>query len=159
MYDKEGTFVDRREMLRVKLKSLTAEAKFIRHEERRCAGRKLEQARKRFNFQMQGAREIETPEIRKDAIASVRTEYRLARSKLKPRRKIDPLYEELRLHRIRELRAEARATHIAYALIRGRPLERIETAAKTSPDWARIDRMLAKFGRRGVVYHATQPKA
>lgn len=40
MYDKEGkTIVDRREMLRVKLKSLAEEAKIIRKEERRTHGR------------------------------------------------------------------------------------------------------------------------
>lgn len=158
MYDKNGNLVDRREMLRVKLKSLMEEAKIIRHEERRGAGKKLEQARKRFRVQMKGATAIKNADVRKEAIASVRIEYRLARSKCKPRRQIDPLYEELRLHRIRELRAEARATHIAYALIRGRPIEKIETAAKVQPDWPRIDRLLAKYGQRGTVYHATQVK-
>ena len=34
----EGKIVDRREMLRVKLKSLAAEAKIIRHEERKTSG-------------------------------------------------------------------------------------------------------------------------
>lgn len=38
MYDKTGKIVDRREMLRVKLKSLAAEAKIIRREEKRSHG-------------------------------------------------------------------------------------------------------------------------
>ena len=38
MYDRAGKIIDRREMLRVKLKSLTAEAHIIRHEEHRTKG-------------------------------------------------------------------------------------------------------------------------
>ena len=38
MYDKEGKVIDKREMLRVKVKSLAEEARIIRHEERRTHG-------------------------------------------------------------------------------------------------------------------------
>jgi len=38
MNDKAGVLIDRREMLRVKIKSLTAEAKIIRREEKRTGG-------------------------------------------------------------------------------------------------------------------------
>jgi len=38
MYTKEGTILDRREMLRVKIKSLAEEARIIRREERRSNG-------------------------------------------------------------------------------------------------------------------------
>lgn len=38
MYDKDGNMVDRREMLKVKLKSLAAEAKIIRFEELKTHG-------------------------------------------------------------------------------------------------------------------------
>ena len=38
MYNKENTIVDRREMLRIKLKSLAEEAKIIRKEERKTFG-------------------------------------------------------------------------------------------------------------------------
>lgn len=38
MYTVEGTILDRREMLRVKIKSLAAESKIIRHEELRSRG-------------------------------------------------------------------------------------------------------------------------
>ena len=38
MQDKAGNIIDRREMLRVKLKSLAAEAKIIRREEQRTHG-------------------------------------------------------------------------------------------------------------------------
>ena len=38
MYDKDKNIIDRREMLRVKLKSLAAEARIIRREEQRTFG-------------------------------------------------------------------------------------------------------------------------
>lgn len=38
MYDKEGALKDRREMLRIKVKSLAEEARLIRREERRTHG-------------------------------------------------------------------------------------------------------------------------
>lgn len=38
MYDKTGKLIDRREMLRIKLKSLAAEARIIRKEEQRTHG-------------------------------------------------------------------------------------------------------------------------
>lgn len=76
MYAKDKTtIIDRREMLRVKLKSLAEEARIIRKEEQRTFGQ---------------------------------------------------LQNELHLHRVNELRAEARATHIAYCLIKGRTLAQIE---------------------------------
>ena len=38
MYDKNGKIIDRREMLKVKLKSLAAESRIIRKEERKAKG-------------------------------------------------------------------------------------------------------------------------
>ena len=38
MQDRAGNIIDRREMLKVKIKSLTAEAQIIRHQERKLPG-------------------------------------------------------------------------------------------------------------------------
>ena len=95
MYDGNGVVIDRREMLRVKLKVLTAEAKIIRKEERRSRGL---------------------------------------------------LRDELHNHRVLELRRAARATHMAYGLIRGRSIERIEVAPRTPPNWSEVGRLLKKYG-------------
>lgn len=92
--DKE-TIVDRREMLRVKVKSLMAEARIIRAEEQRTFG---------------------------------------------------ALRNELHLHRTLHLRDEARASHIAYGLIRGRTMEQMERVSHTKPDQARVDAMVKKYG-------------
>lgn len=98
MQDKQGKVVDRREMLRVKLKSLAAEARIIRHEERRTRG---------------------------------------------------ALRDELADHRRKVVRQAARNTHVAYALIRGRAIERIEPNAKTEPNWSEVKRMCAQYGPKG----------
>lgn len=78
MYDKNTVLIDRREMLRVKAKSLAEEAHLIRREERRTRGL---------------------------------------------------LRDELRWHRTGVVRFEARATHLAYGIIRGRSIDRIEKSS------------------------------
>ncbi len=97
MYDQNKTIVDRREMLRVKLKSLAAEARIIRREEQRTHG---------------------------------------------------ALREELHRHRVDVVRKAARDTHVAYALIRGRTYEQIEskTHPDSSPDWDTVNKMVKKYG-------------
>lgn len=153
MYSKEGVLVDRREMLRVKIKSLAAESKMIRLEERRSAlGRKHIATRRDYAEKMKRVRENCPNELeRRHAIAAVRIEFRAARAKLRPRRDPDPLFQELYQHRVLDVRRESRHAHIAYGLIRGRSLERIETAPKTPPNWAEIERLVKKYGPAGFV--------
>lgn len=96
----QATIVDRREMLRVKLKSLTAESRIIRREEVRTWG---------------------------------------------------PLQLELRAHRVGVVRNEARYSHIAYCLIRGRKFSEIEPIYQerlSDTAFAKIGAMLAKFANR-----------
>lgn len=100
MYSKDRSILlDRREMLRVKLKSLAAESKMIRREELKTFGL---------------------------------------------------LREQLWQHRIKAVRNEARSTNIAYALVRGMPLERIEHHSETSPNWRSVRAMLRKYGPAGM---------
>lgn len=91
---------DQRQLLRVKTKSLTAEATIIRREERRTSNLWL--------------------------------------------------YTRLHQHRVVMLRRTARATHIAYALIKGRRYSQIETNPKSKPDWEAVERMYMKYGPRGA---------
>lgn len=95
MYDKNGKLIDRREMLRVKVKSLAAEASIIRHAEGKTKG---------------------------------------------------VIREELHLHRVKDLAQHARTAHIALALLKGHPYEKIENKAYTAPDWTGIERLVAKYG-------------
>ncbi len=112
MYAKDtlDKIIDRREMLRVKLKSLAAEARIIRREEQR----------QRFD--------------------------RRGRA-----RAFGPLAAELRWHRVSTVREEARLTHIAYAMVRGRDPESVEPNGPglAEEQWKRVRAMWAKYGPVG----------
>lgn len=110
MYSKDNKVVDRREMLKVKLKSLAAEAKIIRFEEKKTHG---------------------------------------------------VLRDELHLHRVWQVRSEARHTHIAYGLIKGLKLEQIEPKSFVPFDWARVNAMIKKYGsleQRREIEQQEKPK-
>lgn len=97
MYDKQGILKDRREMLRVKAKSLAEEARIIRREERRAKG---------------------------------------------------GLADELRTHRREIVRYEARATFMAYGMVRGKPIDRIERAGspRSAAFWSKVAKMIERYG-------------
>lgn len=81
--------------LKVKLKSLAAEARIIRKEELRAHG---------------------------------------------------DLRTALHLHRVREVRAEARSTHLAYGFLRGRTHAMVEPNPTTIPNWDKVRVMVKKYG-------------
>lgn len=59
------------------------------------------------------------------------------------------LYTLLRVHRILDVRSEARCALLAYGFLRGRRFDQIERPIKyrnQNPDWDRVGRMVAKFG-------------
>jgi hypothetical protein len=96
MYAKDLiTVVDRREMLKIKLKSLAAEARIIRLQEQRSWG---------------------------------------------------VLRESMHLHRVFQVRAAARQTHIAYGLIRGYSLARIEPKASRPYNVDAVQKMIKTYG-------------
>lgn len=97
MYNRDGTLQDRREMLRVKAKSLAEEARIIRREEGKTSG---------------------------------------------------SLQQELRWHRTSDVRYEARATYLAYGIIRGREVGRIERPRSERPEsfWKKVRSMVEKYG-------------
>ena len=88
--------LDERLYLKIKVKSLAAEAKMIRKEEKRCR----------------------TPSLR----------------------------EGLYRHRIDVVRRESRHTNLAYGFLRGRKYHEMEPNAKEAPDWAKIRKMVEKYG-------------
>ncbi len=88
--------MDERTYLKVKIKSLAAEAKIIRLETKRA---------KRASI--------------KDGLA---------------------------LHRKGIVRFEARHTHLAYGFLRGREYRQIENKAREAPDWAKVRKMIEKYG-------------
>lgn len=52
-------------------------------------------------------------------------------------------------HHKRHLAPEARATHLAYGCLRGVPYEKMEQGAYNFPDLSRVERMVLKFGEGG----------
>ena len=52
----------------------------------------------------------------------------------------------LHWHRIDVVRAEARATLLAYQYLRGKPYHICEPKAKTEPNWDRVENMVYKYG-------------
>ena len=56
----------------------------------------------------------------------------------------------LRLHRIWDVRSEARATYVAYAFLRGLEYEDVEPASQSSPQWGRVRDLVQKYGERGT---------
>lgn len=63
-------------------------------------------------------------------------------------RKQGELRESLRFHRMQVVRAESRATNLAYGLLRGRRYSELEHKRWTKPDWKNVIRMVAKYGRQ-----------
>ena len=73
------------------------------------------------------------------------------------------LYDGLHTHRVRDVRDEARATQLAYAILRGRDYRDVEPNARQLSDWdfrqlaARIVKMVTKYG--GRTYEHSELKA
>jgi hypothetical protein len=99
MYDKQGNLKDQRELLKIKVKVLAAEARQIRQQERKHYG---------------------------------------------------PIRDAMRNHRTTVVRREARDSHIAYALIKGREYAAIEQPREGNPpQWKNIYSMFRRYGPLG----------
>lgn len=72
------------------------------------------------------------------------------------------LHNELHLHRVLDLRRAARHAALAYAIVRGIDLERVEPIRYTEPNWAEVTRMVRKYGSKDFLkweYFAPTKKA
>lgn len=48
-------------------------------------------------------------------------------------------------HRIRVVRPEARAAHLAHAFLTGRPYSQVEVPGSSPPDWKRVEANVKRF--------------
>lgn len=123
--------------LRIKIKSLAAESRIIKDEER-----KLTRAHKPFIDGKTGRtiRVGRIPEARARQVAAEKIE------------NMEAEYQSLRRHRTIDVRNEARAAQIAYGFLRGKPYARIETPKVPLPDGLRaMARGIAfRFGSRNL---------
>src|SRR5713226_7800754 len=58
-------------------------------------------------------------------------------------------YRKLHLHRVTEVRKEARDTLVAYGFLNGLAYSMIEHACYEQPNWSNIRRMIVKYGEEG----------
>ena len=124
--------------LKIKLKSLAAEARIIRHEETKwkLRSRPYRRARDAAYAAYLASTANQMPELPEEA-------QKLSRH--------DTIFWKLREHRTFEVRSEARNTVIAYGYLRGLPYAAIEQKSETSPDWNRIAKMIEKYGTKDVL--------
>lgn len=107
--------------LKVKIKSLAAEARIIRAEE------------KKFNAV------VERPMLQRGQPRIPRTvKWKASPEQLRIRAQ---LWE----HRTKDVRGEARCSLIAYGYLRGRKYKWVEDKAKTPPNWENVQRIIEKF--------------
>jgi hypothetical protein len=125
--------------LKVKIKSLAAEARIIRHEE---------EIWKRRGRPYRLAHNAMVAEF-----VAGRTKSYSVPDDVKPFANADSTFWGLRFHRIRDVRIEARAAQLAYAFLRGKPYSLVEPTGKdnggrqTNPiDWQRVTKIAAKYG-------------
>lgn len=102
--------------LQIKIKSLAAEARIIRHRERSLRLFKAKGGGKEY-----------------------RNVGRLSE-------KAKATWFGLRNHRTMEVRSEARSSLLAYGYLRGTPYLAMEHKCWTEPDWPKVKRMIEKYG-------------
>lgn len=124
--------------LKIKIKSLAAEATMIHREERRH--NPGHRARVRARRLLDGKTKLPDHElVNMDARRS-----RAARI-LKQKPNMDAFWG-LRHHRQYDVRGECRSAHVAYGFLNGLPYKRIEPNTKTDPNWSRVEDLIKKYG-------------
>lgn len=129
--------------LKIKIKSLAAEATMIRLEERR------QNPGHRGRVKARRLLEGKTKALMSDAQAAIAINK--ARRTLKvPTEKQMAGFWGLREHRRLVVRVESRASNIAYGFLRGLDYKQIENKSNTEPDWSKVKAMIEKFGEDDV---------
>lgn len=141
--------------LKVKIKSLAAEAGIIRQEEQRAKTTKS--VRKYLRRCVKLGMPINLEKERPDRRPLTNSEREIAdRHSRTPSDAQMTLFWNLRGHRTREVRREARAAQLAYAILRGRTYHKTEghrtrtNMQNKKTDWARVAELVAKFGGRQI---------
>lgn len=136
-YTKDGRVLDRREMLKVNLKSLAQESKIIR---------RMEWVRReRADYHV---------------LVKARTKDQLDAARRFRARAFGEIEQEMHLHRTGPVRDSARHAHMAYGLIRGKMPDQIEaTYNRAGPiDWSEVVRLINKYGPPGIRIKTIDPQ-
>jgi hypothetical protein len=149
---------DRRHLLKIKLKSLAAEAKIIKKAEGRL---RITEPRSPIPREATKEEHVANPELAHAAALILRLAKRQHRAKFRSQ----PWYDanrsqlaEMQLHRVGTLRSAARATHLAYGFLRGRTYDQMEGTHKLPPSgtYERLieDRLIADAAKMAAAYGA-----
>ena len=122
--------------LKVKIKSLAAEATIIHREERQ------------YNIGARGRTRLKRQLRRANDLTDAQRA-RIERRLQAPSATAMQTFWGLRHHRTYDVRSESRAAQVAYGFLRGRTYQQVEGSAKTSPDWKRVQRLVEKYGPKG----------
>lgn len=130
--------MDRRVFLKVKLKSLAEEARIIKREENKRKVRRFRcNNQKGSEYVQVDAREVRKDSQRRSHDRRAKSWYPLSAQEL----------HQLHRHRIDVVRREARATSIAYAIIRGRMLKDVDSGrGLTVACMEKIQKMVKRYG-------------
>ena len=139
--------------LRVKIKSLAAEARIIRCEEQRAksSGAYRRAAKRALRLGV----ETDPVAVAVGAGVQYKSSFReltnrereiATREAVPPTEDEMSLFWDLRLHRVRHVREEARAAQLAYGFVRGRLYHQLEDRfSRTSPDWHTVALIVQRF--------------
>lgn len=132
--------------LKIKIKSLAAEAADIRRAENKLSDNHRMRVRMRRAIAMD-SQASDMPHVREQLTPEQieRIRKRLARSQARALQGKPEAFWGLRNHRTNEVRKEARSSFIAYGFLRGVPYKDVEVTDKPI-DTDRVESLIAKFG-------------
>lgn len=116
--------------LKIKEKSLAAEARIIRAEEMKC----------RMTARKLLAKTASLPEGPRPTTEQIEKWQRIAQQ----RRNIRVSLHEHRIHKVRTI---TRATHLARGFLKGTPYKAMEQKAYSKPNWDAVEKMIKSYGK------------
>lgn len=138
--------------LKVKIKSLVAEAQFIRREEQKVSTnyrhRKRMERALALNSTPFGSMGADRSPLNEAQRIRIQKKLDRARAQLNNPRAMKA-HATLNYHRKEELRSHARSSFLAYGFIRGLEYKQIENLSYSEPDWMEVRRLIEKFSEEG----------
>jgi hypothetical protein len=121
--------------LKIKIKTLQAEARIIRQEEQKLKARSDEEKAYRRAARLFAKGKLRKEPVLKGALQKEETKRRKRRLRM-----------DIRDHRKGDVREEARISHLAYGFMKGIPYKAMEQKCREEPDWGRVMSCVERFG-------------
>ena len=123
--------------LKIKIKTLQAEARIIRHEEQKLRARTDEEKAFRRAAALYAKGKLKKMPVLKGKPQKEETRNWKLRERL-----------DVRDHRQGVVRQEARISHLAYGFMKGIPYKVMEQKCREEPDWEAVRAVVKRFGGR-----------